>query len=78
MYDWKITIEAWPYFDPPAVEAQAKIAPRVREFIIKADSFRDAQRAAELICMGVHSHDKVHKANIWTVARWPLIAASVA
>lgn len=78
MYDWKIIIEAWPYFDPPAVEAQAKIAPRVREFIIKANDFSEAKKSAELIRMGVHSHDKVHQANIWTVTRWPIIGASVA
>lgn len=78
MYDWKVTIETWPYFDPPAVEAQAKIAPRVREFLIRANDFHEAMRAAEFIRMGVHSHDKVHQANIWTVARWPLVGASIA
>jgi hypothetical protein len=78
VYDWKVTIEACPYFDPPAVEAQAKIAPRVREFIIRADDINEAWRAAEHIRLGVHSHDKVHVAQIWTVARWPLVGASVA
>lgn len=77
MYDWKIIIEAWPYFDPPAVEAQAKIAPRVREFIVKANDFSEAKQAAEFIRMGVHSHDKVHQANVWTVTRWPIVEASV-
>lgn len=77
MYDYKILIEAWPYFDPPAKEAQAKCAPRMREFHIKADEFRDAQKAADFILMGVASHDKVHAANIRCITRWPMPVASV-
>lgn len=76
MASWKIVIEAWPYFDPPAVEAQAKVAPRVREFLIDAQSYDEAHRAARFIQMGIHSHDKVWEAPIKSVTEWPMPQAS--
>ena len=76
MTTWKIVIEAWPYFDPPAVEAQAKVAPRVREFLIDADTYREAHIAAGFIQLGIASHDKVHEAPIKSVTQWPIPQAS--
>ena len=73
MHDWKITIEAWSYFGTP----QSEVAPRVREYIVRANDFEDARKIADAIQTGVASHDKVWRANIWGVFRHPCPVASI-
>lgn len=73
MQDWKITIEAWPYFGTP----QSEVAPRVREYIVRANDFDDARKIADAILVGVGSHDKIWQANLWAVMRTDCPVASV-
>lgn len=73
MHDWKITIEVWPYFGTN----QDEVAPRVREFIRRANDFDDARKIADAIQTGVASHSKVWKSNLWAVTRYPCPIASI-
>jgi len=57
---WKISIQAWPFHGTK----QEEVAPREREFLVEASDFDDANKQAQLLRLGILSHDKIWEAPI--------------
>ncbi len=72
MSDYKIIIEVWPYHGIP----KADVWPRIREFIVDADTFHDARKIADRMVEASAAHGKVWHANLRTVTTWPMLSAS--
>lgn len=72
MSDYKIIIEVWPYNGI----SKDDVWPRIREFIIDADTFEEARKIADRMVEASGAHAKVWHANLRTVTTWPMLSAS--